>query len=70
MYYFGRWDDPDAALNSYLTQKDAFHAGRRPRDASTSVTIKELCSQFLNAKQALVGSGELANRSWQGYKAG
>ncbi len=35
----------------------------------TGVTVKDLCNEFLNAKQALVDSGELTNRSWQDYKA-
>jgi integrase len=70
MHYFGPWSDPDAALAKYLDQKDALHAGRRPREASGGVTIKELCNQFLIAKRALVESGELTNRSWQDYKAG
>jgi integrase len=69
MHYFGPWDDPDAALKKYLDQKDALHAGRKPREATEGVTVKELCNQFLNAKRALVDSGELTNRSWQDYKA-
>lgn len=69
MHYFGPWNDPDAALKKYLEQKEALHAGRKPREATDGLTIKELCNQFLNAKQALVESGELTNRSWQDYKA-
>jgi integrase len=69
LHYFGPWDDPDAALKKYLDQKDALHAGRKPREASDGITIKELCNQFLNAKLALVESGELTNRSWQDYKS-
>jgi hypothetical protein len=68
MHYFGPWDDPDGALEKYLEQKDALHAGRKPREATDGVTIKELVNQFLNAKKALVESGELTNRSWQDYK--
>jgi integrase len=69
LHYFGPWSDPDGALTKYLEQKDALHAGRKPREATEGVTVKELCNQFLNAKHALVESGELANRSWQDYKA-
>src|SRR5438270_4409040 len=57
MHYFGPWSDPDGALAKYLEQKDALHAGRKPREATKGVTIKDLCNQFLNAKQSLVDSG-------------
>src|SRR2546421_10769334 len=67
MVYFGPWADPDGALAKYLEQKDALHAGRKPREVSAGVTVKELCNLFLTAKLALVESGELTNRSWQDY---
>jgi hypothetical protein len=69
MHYFGPWDDPDGALKKYLKEKDALHAGRNPRRVSAGVTVKDLCNVFLNAKQALVDSGELTLRSWRDYKA-
>src|SRR5437763_1242608 len=69
MRYFGPWADPDAALSKYLEQKDALHAGRKPREESDGTTVKDLCNKFLAAKLALVESGELTNRSWQDYKA-
>jgi integrase len=69
IHYFGPWNDPDAALKKYLEQKDALHAGRKPREVTEGVTLKELCNRFLNAKRDMVGSGELTNRSWQDYKA-
>src|SRR5207249_11065972 len=33
------------------------------------VTVKELANRFLNAKQALLDSGELSPRTWVEYKA-
>src|SRR5215472_3238502 len=59
MHYFGPWADPDGALQKYLEQKDALHAGRKPREATEGRTVKELVDQFLNQKQALVDVGEL-----------
>ncbi len=68
VYYFGPWSEPDAALNKYLEQKDALHAGRKPRSDPGSVTVKELANHFLNAKQAVVDTGELSPRTWAEYK--
>jgi len=34
LHYFGKWDDPDAALKNYLEQKDALHAAGHPAPLS------------------------------------
>ncbi len=68
IHYFGPWDDPDAALTKYLEQKDELHAGRTPRPDPDALTIKDLCNQFLNAKQSLVDAGELTPLTWGDYK--
>jgi integrase len=70
LHYFGPWSDPDGALAKYLEQKDALHAGRKPRSDSTGVTVRDLCNQFLNAKVASRDAGEITPRSWQDYKDG
>jgi integrase len=69
LHYFGPWDDPDGALKRYLEQKDALHAGRKPREETEGATVKRMCNRFLVAKLALVESGELTKRSWDDYKA-
>jgi integrase len=68
MHYFGPWADPDAALAKYLEQEDALHAGKTPRPDPEALTVKDLCNAFLNAKQALVDTGELSPRTWASYK--
>src|SRR5262249_12694917 len=68
LHYFGKWDDPDGALAKYLEQKDALHAGRKPRPDTGGLTVKELANRFLNAKQVLVGVGELSPQTWMDYK--
>jgi len=69
LHYFGTWDDPDGALQKYLDQKDALHAGRKPRLDGDALTVKELVNAFLNAKAASRDAGEIAARTWDDYKA-
>src|SRR5436305_9250272 len=54
IHYFGKWDDPDGALAKYLEQKDALHAGRKPRESAEGLTVKAMCNEFLNHKRALL----------------
>ncbi len=69
LHYFGKWADPDGALEKYLKQKDALHTGRKPREATEGITIKELVNQFLEAKENARDAGELTHRTWDDYKA-
>src|SRR5262245_21698171 len=68
LHYFGPWEDPDGALAKYLAEKDDLHAGRKPRADQDATTVKDTVNAFLNAKQALVDSGELSPRTWATYK--
>jgi integrase len=68
MHYFGPWDDPDGALMKYLQQKDALHAGLKPRAAPEAVTVKDAANAFLNRKQALLDAGELSPHTFANYK--
>jgi integrase len=69
LHYFGPWNDPDGALQKYLDQKDALHAGRKVREATEGATVHNLVNRFLNQKKALVDTGELSPRTWADYKA-
>jgi integrase len=68
IHYFGKWDEPDKALQTYLDQKDALHAGRKPREGADGATVKDLCNRFLNAKAASRDAGEITARSWDDYR--
>ena len=68
MHYFGGWADPDAALKKYTEQKDALHAGRKPRDATEGVTVKLLCNAYLNHKRAALDAAQLSPRTFTGYQ--
>src|SRR5438128_10915111 len=67
LHYFGPWGDPDAALDKYNREKEALHAGRKPREATEGVTVKELVNKFLDQKENLVDVGELSPRTWTDY---
>jgi integrase len=68
LVYFGPWSDPDGALAKYLAEKDALHAGQKPRPDTVAITVKDVVNDFLNAKQALVEAGELSRLTWKEYK--
>lgn len=70
LFYFGSWDDGwEAALDNYNRQRDYLHAGKKPPvTTGDGVTIAEAANEFLNAKRALVDSGELTARSWADYR--
>jgi integrase len=69
LHYFGPWDDPQGSLDKYLQQKDALHAGRKPRPAADEApTVKDVANAFLNAKQALLDAGELSPRTFISYR--
>ena len=65
--YFGKWDDPDAALAKYLDQKDDLYAGRTPRKVGDGLTIRGLLNRFLTSKRLLVDSGEIGQRTFVHY---
>jgi hypothetical protein len=69
LHYFGKWDDPDGALQKYLDQKDDLHAGRTPRVPGEGLTVRELLNRFLTAKRQLVDTREITERTFMDYHA-
>jgi len=67
LVYFGKWDNPDAALSKYLAEKDDLQAGRKPADTSEALTVFTLCGKFLTTKKRLLDAGELTFRSFDDY---
>ena len=53
IHFFGVWEDPQIALNSYLRIAEDLHAGRQPSASSLSsddLTVKNVCNQYLTAQ--------------------
>lgn len=68
-HYFGKWDDPQAALEKWLEQKDELLAGRTPREPDEGLTVSDLCNRFLTAKNRRLDTGEITLRTWHDYTA-
>ncbi|MEX0936488.1 MAG: tyrosine-type recombinase/integrase [Pirellulales bacterium] len=66
IHYFGRWDDPKAALEKWLDEKDDLLAGREPRMVE-GCTLRELCNRFMNFKAQQRDAGDISERMWQDY---
>ncbi len=69
IHYFGKWADPQAALEKYLAEKDDLLAGRTPspKGGPDGPTVADLCNHFLTFKKGLLASGEIADRTFQEY---
>ena len=65
--YFGPWEDWQAALQRYQDDKDDLYAGRRPPSDRKGLTVRDLCNQFLSAKQSQVETGEIRERTFKEY---
>ncbi len=68
LYYFGKWNDPQAALKEWLEAKDDLLAGRKPRAKQSGPTIRNLVNRFLTTKRSRVDSGELTPTTWKEYR--
>ncbi len=78
-HYFGKEDNPQAALEKWLDQKDDLLAGRTPRAKSDGLLIGDpphrpdsavgLVNRFLSAKRERLATREFTHRSFQDYEA-
>lgn len=67
-FYFGTWEDPDAALSEYLKCREDLERGHDPRrHAEPLLTVRRACNLFLEAKEAKRDAGELSGRMFQEY---
>ena len=68
IHYFGSWEDgAEAALERYLEQRDALHAGRTPRPKADGLTVRDLVNRHLTWKQRQVDASELTPRTFRDH---
>ncbi len=67
-YYFGKWEDPDAALKLWLTVRDELLAGKTPTVWDPELlTVAECINLAIASKERLANAGELTDRSFADY---
>ncbi len=66
-HYFGRWDDPQAALLEYEEQRADLEAGRAPRKDTDATTLRQLVNAFLASKRAASDVGSISPRTFMDY---
>ena len=65
IHFFGVWDNPEAALEQYLSHAADLHAGRQPAIhnlSSDDPTVKEVANHFLTYQFQRVDAGEITAR--------
>lgn len=73
-WYFGRWEDPDAALKKYLDEVDEIKAGRDPRRlgvadaAAETITVVDVVNLFLGAMDDKCRVGDISQRHFADYR--
>jgi len=68
LHYFGKWVDPQAALEKYIDQRDDLYAGRTPRIKGEGLSVRDLLNRFLTSKQKLLDSGEIRRKTFAEYR--
>lgn len=63
VYFFGVWEDPDAALDAWLEDKDHLNAGKDRPSKSNGATVAEVTDAYYESQVAKVESGELGRNT-------
>lgn len=66
IYYFGPWDDPDAAEAEFRRQEPWLRSGGDVSDPD-AFTIKLLCDTFMSSRKAKMERGDLAQQTFNDY---
>ena len=72
IHFFGVREDPDTALQNYLSVADDLHAGRRPHEESLSdegPTVKDVCNHSLTHPIHRAEAGEISHRWFEDCRA-
>src|SRR4051812_42650492 len=64
-HYFGKWDDWQGALDSYLEKRDYLYAGQAPPIEYT--TLADILNSFVEAKQERLDLGRIRQRTYDEY---
>ena len=67
LWYFGKWADPDAALQNYVDQRDDIHAGRDPKRQAgvatpNGLTVADMVNHYLESLSRKVERGTRSAR--------
>lgn len=67
-HFFGPWNNPQAALERWLREKDYLIAGKKPpQHDPDALTVKRLCDLFMESRDRRVDSGEMSQRTFDDY---
>jgi integrase len=67
LYYFGKWAEPEKALQKFVDQRDDLYAGRTPRVKNDGLRIADLCNQFMTSKRRLLDNRDIVPRTFEDY---
>lgn len=65
IYYFGVWEDPQAAVERYLAERDYLHNGLAPPDGGE--TIADVLNSFRGIKLRAMERDEITERTYSEY---